>query len=214
MLIFQPDRYLLKIQVKKYSHFINGKVLDIGAGEFSRYQNLFRYIEYIKMDINDSSNIDVVGSADDIPFPNNTFDSVICTQVFEHLKNPNTAAKEIYRVLKNGGHLLITVPQTNELHEEPNDFFRYTNFGISEIFREIGFRLIAYEQRGGFFTTISQLQIRYLIDRLNLYQRAILGRIFNIFIRLYASIMIWFDKIDKSQANKKHTLGWIFIFQK
>lgn len=110
MYIFQPDRVLLAQQVKKYSHYINGRVLDVGAGDFSRYISFFNHKEYIKMDIKKSENIDVVGRVEDLPFENDSFDSVVCTQVFEHVANPFKAASEIYRVLKKGGHCLITVP--------------------------------------------------------------------------------------------------------
>jgi len=214
MYIFQPDRYLLKQQVKKYSHYIKGKVLDVGAGKFSRYRSLFACDKYIKMDVEKSNNIDVLGSAENIPFDNETFDSIVCTQVFEHLKVPNKAAREIHRVLKKDGYCLITVPQINELHEEPNDYFRYTNFGIAEIFQRNGFQLIKCDQRGGFFTAISQMQIRYLIDKFDLYKKSLISRIFSKLARLYGGLMIWLDKIDQSKANKKHALGWLFIFKK
>jgi len=51
MYIYQPSRILLKQQIKKQSHYIKGKVLDVGSGDFSRYKSLFNYKEYIRMDI-------------------------------------------------------------------------------------------------------------------------------------------------------------------
>lgn len=214
MYIFQPDRYLLQRQVKKYSHYIKGRVLDAGAGSFDRYKKLFEFTEYIKMDICNSENVDVVGSIEDIPFESNSFDSIICTQVLEHVKNPTLAAKELYRVLKNGGYALITVPQINELHEVPNDYFRYTNFGLKEIFEKQGFNIVECSQRGGFFTVLCQMKIRYLIDKFDLYKKPLLGKVFNKFIKMFSLLMMWFDKIDCSEANKKHTLGWCFVFKK
>ena len=130
MYIFQPDRYLLDKQIRKFSHYIKGKVLDVGAGEVNRYGKYFKFDEYIKMDPRHGDKVDLVGSADNIPLDSESIDSIVCTQVFEHLENPQKSAEEIYRVLKKGGHVLLTVPQMNELHEEPYDFFRYTKFGL------------------------------------------------------------------------------------
>jgi SAM-dependent methyltransferase len=214
MYIFQPDRILLKEQVCHFAKYIKGKCLDIGAGSFSRYEELFQCKDYIKMDIFPGKNVDVIGRAEAIPFEDDIFDSIVCTQVFEHLKNPFGSAVEFFRVLKKGGVVLLTVPQINELHEEPDDYFRYTKYGIEEIFREAGFKIIEMEQRGGFFTTIAQLKIRYLIDRFKLYKRPLLGKIFNQFIKVYARIMMRLDKFDRSTANRKHALGWCAVFKK
>lgn len=214
MYIFQPDRFLLFQQIKKYSFYIKGKVLDVGAGDFSRYRGLFTCEEYIKLDIKKSENIDVVGRVEDLPFKNDSFDSVVCTQVFEHVDNPFKAASEIYRVLKKGGHCLITVPQTNELHEEPYDYFRYTKFGLTKMFTKQGFEILKCEQRGGFFSLCSQFIIRYLIDRFRLYQKKILGRFLNIFLKIFGRFMIFLDKLDKSRANRKHTIGWCLVLRK
>lgn len=214
MYIFQPDRFLLRKQIEKFSSYISGRVLDIGAGEMDRYKDLFKYKEKINMDISKGKNVDVVGSADNIPFSDDSFDSVLCTQVFEHLKYPNKAASEIFRVLKKDGVVLITVPQTNELHEEPNDFFRYTKYGIRSIFEDAGFKTVIFNQRGGYYSNIAQIKTRRLMDILGLYKKPFLGRIFGKVLSLYGRFMIWLDSIDKGELNRKHTIGWCFIFRK
>ena len=214
MYIHQTDRTLLKQQVKQLAHHIEGEVLDVGAGEVARYETFFDYDNYLKTDISDGKNVDVVASADDLPFEDETFDSVISTQVFEHLKQPRIAASEISRVLKPGGKCLITVPQMNELHEEPHDYFRYTKFGLVEVFEKAGFRTVTYDQRGGFFAMLAQIKMRYLIDRFSLYKKPIIGRCFGKYFALLDRIALFFDGLDKSKANRKHTIGWAFVFEK
>lgn len=214
MYIFQPDRYLLKQQIKKFGHYITGKTLDIGAGDFSRYKKFFKTDEYLKMDINNADNLDIVGSADNIPLADNFCDSVVSTQVFEHLKNPFKAADEIFRILKPGGICLLTIPQWNELHEEPNDYYRYTKFGIMEIFETRGFETMVIDRRGGFFTMIFQIKVRYLLDRFHLHNRKFIGRIFSRLFKIGTILVIWLDHLDKSEANQKHTIGWLFILRK
>ena len=83
-MIFQPDRYLLKKQVKELSHFIKGHVLDIGSGpNGGRYKNFFSGNDYITLDINPDYSPDIVGSALKIPAANDRFDGVVCFQVLD-----------------------------------------------------------------------------------------------------------------------------------
>lgn len=214
MYIFQPDRYLLVADVKAAAPYIQGKVLDVGAGHFDRYSNYFSATQYTKMDVHAGENVDVVGTADHIPFPAESFDSVVCTQVFEHLAFPFESAKEIARVLKPGGHLLVTVPQANELHEEPYDFFRYTPFGLESLFSGAGFSVVLKRQRGGFFAFIAQFVFRYMIDRFSLYKRPLLGGILSKFFSVFGRLALWLDRRDSGKANRKHAIGWCYVFQK
>lgn len=213
-MIFQPDRYLLKKQIQKYSHYINGVVLDAGSGDGERYKNLFKFDKYITLDIDSSYGADIVGSVENIPSESGSFDSVISTQVLEHTKNPKKAAEEFYRVLKPCGYCLITVPQLNELHEEPRDYFRFTKYGLEEIFSNAGFKIILIDQRGGFWSANMQIQIRYAIDLFRLNKIRLLRWIFHPFILLNGILAILFDNFDKSRACSKHAIGWLIIAQK
>lgn len=214
MFVFQADRFLLRKHVSEVAHYITGKTLDVGAGEYARYDQLFPQAQCIKMDIRSGDNVDVVGTADDIPFGNNEFKSVICTQVFEHLAEPFISAGEIFRVLQPGGHVLVTVPQMNELHEEPHDYFRYTKFGLRYMFESKGFEVLECVQRGGYFTTMSQMRTRYFIDRFNLYEAKFFGRVISYVLRIHSKFCIYLDTLDKSEANLKHTIGWTVILKK
>ncbi len=212
--IFQVERYLLRQQIKKFGVSVHGRVLDVGAGSFDRYSQFIHCEEYIKMDIAEGPNVDIVGSADHIPFEDASFDSLISTQVFEHLTDPVKSAREAFRVLKSGGVMLLTVPQMNELHEEPHDYWRYTKFGIKKLFEGQGFVLTAMSQRGGFYTMIAQIITRYLIDRLHLYQHHFYGRISNKIFYVFGRMMMYLDTLDISTANRKNTLGWCAILKK
>lgn len=188
--------------------------MDAGSGDGERYKKFFKFDKYIKLDISSSNHPDIVGSVEDIPLGNNSVDSIVSTQVLEHVKNPQKAVHEFYRILKSGGYCLVTVPQMNELHDEPNDYFRFTKFGLEEIFSQAGFKIILIDRRGGFWSANAQMRIRYAIDLFRLSKIRLLRWIFQPFIWINGISAILFDVFDRSRASRKHAIGWLIIAQK
>lgn len=107
--------------------FIRGKVLDAGGGD-GKYKSIINEsaTEYICLDIKEGNNVDVVGSVLDMPFQDNSFDTVVCNQVLEHIKEPEKLFSESCRVLKPGGYFICTAPFLEPNHSDPDDYFRYT----------------------------------------------------------------------------------------
>jgi SAM-dependent methyltransferase len=211
MYIFQPDRILLKQQIASVAHYVRGKVLDIGAGHFDRYSRLFTYDSYTKTDITPHSNVELVCTAYDIPMPDSSYDSVVCTQVYEHLADPVMAAREMYRVLKPGGFAVVTVPQMNEIHEAPHDYYRYTKFGLGALFSGAGFEIVEMLQRGGHYATLAQMKIVRWNEVFNLYDRPLLGRVAGKIIFVYGS---WMLMLDRWFPSKTQTIGWCVVLKK
>lgn len=211
--IFQPDRILLHNQVKDAAHYAKGIILDIGSGGYLRYRHLFGNCEsYVTLDIRPRNKPSIIADAHGLPIKSSTIDTVLCAQVLEHLEEPSKVVKEFWRVLQKGGICIVTVPQINELHEEPSDFRRFTKYGLLELFKH-SFEIICLEQRGGFFSATGQMIIRYLIDRLHLYSKRRYRTIIP-FITLFGRAMIKLDKVDNSKANRKHTIGWCIVARK
>ena len=125
------------------------KVLDVGCGDII-YKSLFRDQEYVGIDVEDSGrsssnkNPDFNFDGINIPFKDNTFDFVLCTEVIEHAVDPEKLINDISRVLKPSGYAYITVPMMFGEHEIPYDFRRYTSFGLKKLlsnsFEEIWFK--------------------------------------------------------------------------
>jgi SAM-dependent methyltransferase len=210
MYLFRPNRHLLKQKIKEVSHHIRGKTIDVGAGEIDRYGSYFATTEYVRMEPVPRNDIDIVGSIYKIPFPDNSFDSVVCTQVFEHLAYPVKAVEEIKRVLKKGGCALITVPQMSALHEEPSDFFRYTKYGLESLFAD--FELMEMKRLGNYYATLAELKISFWCDTWRLHDRPIIGRVAGKLINWYGRYMLWRE--SDTPSSLQHTIGWVAIFKK
>ncbi len=214
MYIYQIERILLRSQIANCTKYITGDILDVGGGPKNRYRDLYTAETFSSLDVDAGPDVDIVASADAIPLPDECKDTILSTQVLEHVKYPEKCVQEMYRVLRTGGHAIITVPQWNELHDEPRDFWRYTKYGLHELFERNGFIVVEYAQRGGFFSNAGQMTIRYFTDRFNLYKRPFFGRICSRIFQMFGTFAIFLDRQDTSAANRKHTIGWCFVLRK
>ena len=212
----QPERYLLRLQIAEHIPPDIESCLDIGGGDGKRYRQLFEHrgIKYQSLDINPDLMPDIVSSAESLPFDNGKIEFILSSQMLEHVLNPLECLKEIFRVLKPGGYLLITVPQTNELHSEPFDFWRFTNFGMIHLLETVGFQIQASTSRGNYPIVICQMRIRRWIDSFNPYQNSKFLLFLYPISRLYLKISLRLDNIYTGRASQKHTLGWTFLAKK
>jgi SAM-dependent methyltransferase len=197
------------------------KIVDIGAGE-CQYKPLFSHTQYVSTDwcgTSDhhqySAGIDYPCPADDMPFDDNTFDYALCTQVLEHVRYPERVIKEICRVLKPGGILFLTVPQTWEEHEQPYDYHRFTQFALHSYGEENGFIIKQIKPEGGRFMALGHF-LAWTIPTLF---RDWFGRkayLFSLvlFYPLNFVIALVFFLLDPLDRKKEMTMNYDCIFQK
>ncbi len=136
-------------QVRSYA---TGRLLDIGCST-KPYRALLGVQTHIGIDwpqtIHKNVQIDVFADASILPFRDETFETILCTEVLEHLKTPQQALSEMARVAAPQAHLILSVPFTFRVHEQPHDFFRYTPFALRYLLDQAGFELIHILPRGG-----------------------------------------------------------------
>lgn len=122
---------------------IRGAVLDVGCGR-KPYRRLTPAESYTGLDLDTPTNralatADVYYAGGTLPFADASFDAVICSQVLEHVFEPEVFLREIGRVLRPGGRLVLTVPFVWDEHEQPRDYARYSSFGLRALLERTGY---------------------------------------------------------------------------
>lgn len=154
--------------IRKRAHKLTGVLLDFGCGT-KPYQSFFvNTTDYIGVDYKIEGRehkqraVDVFYDGSTIPFEDNKFDSILCTEVLEHVFNIDELLKEFNRVLKVDGIALITTPFMWEEHEMPYDFARYTTPALKSLYEKNGFDIIENTKSGNSITVIAQFQLNYI----------------------------------------------------
>jgi SAM-dependent methyltransferase len=134
---FYHARRALFRTVKQLAPQLDGRILDVGCGR-KPYKELFPTGDYVGLEIDTPENrakkrADYFYNGQVFPFPDQSFDAIVCNQVLEHVFTPDLFLEEIVRVLKPGGQLLLTVPFVWDEHEQPWDYARYTSFGLKSL---------------------------------------------------------------------------------
>lgn len=193
-------------------------VLDAGAGE-AQYKPIFTKAgqRYVAIDLGigepdwSYSDIDVLANTEQPPFRPGAFDGVLSVAVLEHSPRPRQVVHELNAVLREGGHLMIVVPTMWEEHQMPNDFYRFTRYGISRLLEEAGFEIQQQYPIGGYFWFMG----RKSIDILEFFQKMprlifwpVLAVPFGLVVPVICRHLDWLDK------EKFYTIGQICLAKK
>jgi ubiquinone/menaquinone biosynthesis C-methylase UbiE len=174
----KQDRHLWVIQ--KLKELPQGaKLLDAGAGEL-QFKKYCAHLSYVSQDFGkydgqgngvgvqmgswDNNKLDIVSDITDIPVASNAFDAVLCTEVFQHLPHPVNALKELVRVLKPGGVIILTAPFASLTHFAPYHFSSGFNRYFYEYWAsEFGCDISELSHNGNYFEFVAQ-EVRYSAD--------------------------------------------------
>ncbi len=92
-----------------------------------------------------------------IAFPDASFDTIVLSDVLEHIRTPEELVREMHRVLRPGGHVVMNVPFYYGLHEQPFDYYRYTRHALKSMAEDAGFSVVHLEAIGGVPEIIADL---------------------------------------------------------
>lgn len=202
---------LLK-EIKNFSELAdkNGakKILDLGCG-VKPYESLFSFSDkFVGTDMSSNSRADVLALNWDLPFGKDDFDALISTQVLEHTAKIFETVKEMKRVVKNNGLIFVSVPLTFPEHGIPFDYYRFTRYGLQELFKS--FEIIKIIPVNGYLNTLFRM--------LNLFLHYLPGSNYYLFplfainnlVAIFLDKIVEFLKFFMSFFDKKKIIAEIY----
>src|SRR4029077_12413199 len=107
--------------------------------------------------------VDVDATAYDIPLPDGEAQTVLLTEVLEHLERPADALAECFRLLAPGDDIIATTPLFWPVHDA-RDFYRYTPQGLRYLFEGAAFEVVELRPLGGLWSTVA-IEVSYGLQR-------------------------------------------------
>jgi len=202
-------------------------VYDIGCGQKPFADFLRGKVKsHIGVDLVDGfyspDQVDLIGTAYDVPAPDASGDAIILSQVIEHLETPMLAMKEANRLLKPGGVLFLSFPFLYPQHAQPRDYLRYTEYYLASTLADKNFEIVACDRIGGFWYLIGMYMTIYLqqFDR-GLLKKAFLTRIASsaiglVFFLLHRTEEATLRLIEKDvdSLRAKWTVNYVAVLRK
>ena len=216
------NHYILRGIKRVVPKYAKGKLIDLGCGTqpykniISPYVELYYGVDYrstAEGHYKEDTKPDLYSDCTDTKLPSESFDTILSTEVMEHIFDLNKYVAECYRLLKSGGIGIFTVPFSWEIHAEPHDYYRFTKFSLEKLFKSNGFTIIDIKPLQGAYATLIQLKI------ISLYYRNINSILFRMLRKTRNLVIIPFLNwkalhLDKLFYNDSLCLNYLIIVKK
>lgn len=194
--------------MQKYAH---GRLLDIGCGD-KPYQRLApgSVQPFVGIDTNRVPNrADIFGSVTALPIKTNCMDTVLCVWVLDDVPEPELIFHEVHRVMRPEGVFLLVANQTDTLHFEPNDYFRFTRYAIQHLAEKAGLRVLEVHPIGGVWIMIGMKLLAYVASAARRFRPL---RILQ--PMLFAAVNAFCFLMDRCDSPKYDLLGNVYAIIK
>jgi SAM-dependent methyltransferase len=191
--------HLIERSIAGLAPRLTGDLIDVGCGR-QPYRPYFKHATRIVACDFDGARgqVDFTCPAHSIPVATASFDSVLCTEVLEHVPDPLAVWREFFRILRPGGHVLLSTPMYWPPHEQPYDFYRYPGHGLCYLASTAGFEIKELWPRGGRWALLGQVGMHVVGHYL---KARFLSRAWNRFF-------LW---ADRKRNNPDITQGWTIL---
>lgn len=146
-------RLWLDACLNAFANEMHGVVLDLGGkrenkrGSFQPPEHEAQAWWYLNLDWVTKPNM--FADVTKTPLETASMDCILCTEVLEHLQDPQACVDEIHRLLHDDGLVFASTPFFYPVHADPYDFQRFTEDGLRHLFRE--FKSVEVYRMGGYF---------------------------------------------------------------
>jgi SAM-dependent methyltransferase len=214
--VVRGSRFVADAQARMYEKAIKehatGKLLDLGCGFvplYGVYKDLVREVICVDWDqtLHPSPHLDHTCDLNGVlPLKDEEFDTILLTDVLEHMRDPASLWKEMARVLKRGGKVIVGVPFLYPIHEAPHDYFRYTEHALGLFSERAGLTLISLDAFGGLAEGLVEYWSR-IVSR---------SRLLSLLVSGAGSLLLRspVGKISATRTGRKFPIAYCFVAQK
>ena len=153
-------RRLLDVELARLTADVAGRVLDVGGRRQARGR--FRApagVEWVRLNLDPGAGPDVVADAEALPVASGAADWVVCLETLEYVATPARAVAELGRVLRPGGHAVVSVPFLHRA-DAATDRHRFTETGLRELLQSAGLAVVEIVAQGRFFTVLANMVLQ------------------------------------------------------
>jgi SAM-dependent methyltransferase len=194
----------------------HGSLADLGCGKVPLYEAYKPYVTEITcVDWGGSPHatvhLDVTCNLNEtLPFSDHSFDTILLSDVLEHIAEPQLLVCEISRILNPGGKLFLNIPFYYKIHESPHDYFRYTEYALRKFFVKAQLSIILLEATGGSPVVFTDFMAK------NFIQIPVLGKLLAKSVQSLCSLFIQtrFGRKVSDKTAKHFPFGYYAIAQK
>lgn len=206
--IWHPDWLSVKDlhpALRRHLSTLTGRVLDVGCGQKPYTPWMTSAQEVIGVDVSPTTAADVIITPDQTwPFEDGSFDAVFSSQAYEHIRDIEHVNSEVLRVLKSGGLFVLSVPFYHNEHGVPEDYRRWTRYGLARDF-ERDYEVLGVEALGGVGSVLGVAQINWLslsFRRLSGHRRIgqVTWPLWAAYCGFHAATASLFDRFDRTGA--------------
>lgn len=147
--------------------YARGHLLDLGCGTVPLFGSYAGRVQSVTC-VDWASSVHQLPHADFLvdlsqppwPLASDAYDTVLLSDVLEHLPDPRAVMREAHRIMAPDGALILTVPFMYPLHETPYDYYRYTEFGLRELAETAGLSVVVLQPYGGYLEVLGDLLLK------------------------------------------------------
>lgn len=198
-------RYFVdQFYIQKVAQIADGsRVLDLGGTKILKRGkfDIEKYnLNVVYANLITNKKPDVQADVAFIPFKASSFDVIICSELLEHIAEPRYVLEESYRVLRDGGIMLICTPFLFRVHADPYDYARYTDYYWRTFLSQVGFREIMVENQGGYFAV--------MVDNLKTYMLKVgcQAPFRNLKTKMIIALLHWMWRQEHKPKNQNHEI--------